>query len=493
MVASLTYLNIIIPHPQQTEAHVTDMNHSDSCGTNILSVSMQDDACGGFYKASNGYSTTGKITNTSKQTITGIQLHFKTYFCDKGSELSSTGSCTNNFKPFNGPIFSLKHGESMSFSTPTLHSSDYGSFNMCGLFQNDFWFSYNNGGCTSTLNGTGTGFGFAGDGYCKLWDGHTLVSSNPWSPKWECTPVTPTPTPTPTETPTPTVTPSVTPSVTPPPPHLIVIKDVSNRHGGTKMSSDFLIHVDGNNPNPSDFVGPDFPFSVAINEGNYSVTEQQLPGYTLVSDEGCHGFINNGQTITCTLVNEDIPASLTLIKVVNNNHGGTKTANDFVLRVNGTQVTNNVSNAEQSGDYFVSEDDMSGYHQVSNSCGDGHIHLNAGENRVCIIMNEDNGSVACTMPTCNTNISGCSYPFPDTKTCSCGPLVCVTNTPSQPNITINNTNTQSQQQQQQQAVLGASVAPASSATKLPATGAGEEVLFGLLGLLPIGLKLRKIV
>ena len=60
------------------------------------------------------------------------------------------------------------------------------------------------------------------------------------------------------------------------------------------------------------------------------------------------------------------------------------------------------------------------------------------------------------------------------------------------NTTVNVTQTQSQQQQQQQAVLAASVAPASSATQLPSTGAGADVLFGLIGLLPIGFKLRKL-
>ncbi len=233
-VAALAYLNIIIPK-SPTSAHVANYNHSDSCGLSPeagLQVTMDGDSCGGFFKAGNDYSTTGRITNTSNSTISNIQLHFKTYFCTTQSQLTSTGACLSNYKPFDGPVFTLKPGESQTFSTPTLHSSDYGNFNSCGLFQNDFWFSYKNGACTSTIEGQGTGFGFAGVGYCKLWDGHTLQSSNPWNPAWECTnrptvtptpttPVTPTPTvtvtPTPTETPTPTITPkpSTAPSVTP--------------------------------------------------------------------------------------------------------------------------------------------------------------------------------------------------------------------------------------------------------------------------------------
>src|SRR5579872_168788 len=89
-----------------------------------------------------------------------------------------------------------------------------------------------------------------------------------------------------------------------------------------------------------------------------------------------------------------VTTHLTVVKVVNNNHGGTKGPNDFTLRVNGTQVTNSVSNTENPGDYTVSEDSMDGYHQVSisGSCdNNGHVHLNAGDNATCIIENEDNG------------------------------------------------------------------------------------------------------
>lgn len=61
------------------------------------------------------------------------------------------------------------------------------------------------------------------------------------------------------------------------------------------------------------------------------------------------------------------------------------------------------------------------------------------------------------------------------------------------NVTVNVTNSGNNQQQQQQAVLGASVAPAVTTKQLPSTGAGADVLFTLLGLLPVGLKLRKFV
>lgn len=307
-IAALAYLNIIVPKAT-TSAHVSNFSHTDSCGkspTNGLQVTMQDDTCGGFYKSGNDYSTTGKITNTSGSTINNIQLHFKTYFCDKQSELTSSGACLHNEHDHNGPVFSLKPGESITFSTPTLHSSDYGSFNSCGLFQNDFWFSYNSGSCTSTLNGSGTGFGFAGVGYCKLWDGHTLKSSNPWSPAWECT-KQPTPTPTKPVTPTPTV--PVTPSVTPPP-HLIVKKHVINDNGGTKHAHDFTIFVKNANSGQilSQSFGSEYGTTITLPSSVlYTVYEGTHDGYDQTFLGDCSGMVANGHTKVCTLINNDIP------------------------------------------------------------------------------------------------------------------------------------------------------------------------------------------
>lgn len=60
-------------------------------------------------------------------------------------------------------------------------------------------------------------------------------------------------------------------------------------------------------------------------------------------------------------------------------------------------------------------------------------------------------------------------------------------------ININISVPAQQQQQQQQQVLAATVAPSTSTSQLPKTGAGAEVLFGLLSLIPAGIKLRKLV
>lgn len=91
-----------------------------------------------------------------------------------------------------------------------------------------------------------------------------------------------------------------------------------------------------------------------------------------------------------------------------------------------------------------------------------------------------NGTVA-TLCAATTTLKTTPTPTPTSGcTSNCGDI----------NITVEQ---HQEQQQQQQQVLGASVAPAVSTNQLPSTGAGAEVLFGLLGLIPVGLKLRKFV
>lgn len=486
VVGALAYLNIIIPKPQQTQAETHIWGNYDTCGD--VHITASDLSCP---TASKSYGTTATLSIQNKSYNGTHKVHYVwySYFCTTPGLPDEGGkSCIERRIKYEGTVNVSNANNNVHVTVPestpatfTSVDSSVADYKACGAYQNDF-FILDIDGNKACHFGT---FDYSGNnnwvtmlaGVCK-----TGVQCSK-------------PTPTPTSTPTPSITPPVTPTpTTPAPPQLVVIKEVHNNHGGTKVSSDFMIHVNGNNASPSDFPGPDYPLRVAISAGFYSVTEKQLPGYTLVSQNGCSGYIHGGQIINCTLVNEDIPASLTVIKVVNNNHSGTKQAKDFPLYINGTRVTTGVSNTENPGDYTVAEDKQDGYHLVSIS-GDcdsnGHVHLNAGDTKTCVIENEDNGNVSCQMPSCNTNISGCSYPYPDTTSCSCGPLVCITQTPSQQNITVDVH--QEQQQQQQQAVLGASVAPVVTSTQLPRTGSGTEIILTLLGLLPLGLKLRKFV
>jgi hypothetical protein len=154
---------------------------------------------------------------------------------------------------------------------------------------------------------------------------------------------------------------------------LIVIKHVVNDDGGSKAASDFHMTVNGTNVAPSPtFNGAESPgTTVSLSAGSYSVTESGPSGYTESDSADCSGTIANGVTKTCTITNNDKPGSLTVIKHVINDNGGTKHANDFTMNVTGTSVapSSSFAGAESpgttvtlnAGSYSVAESGPSGY------------------------------------------------------------------------------------------------------------------------------------
>ena len=73
-----------------------------------------------------------------------------------------------------------------------------------------------------------------------------------------------------------------------------------------------------------------------------------------------------GAAITCTITNEAIPPTLTLIKQVNNDNGGTAGPNDFGISVGGQVVTSGVPSTLMAGvAYTITEAGRAGYRFVS--------------------------------------------------------------------------------------------------------------------------------
>jgi hypothetical protein len=68
-----------------------------------------------------------------------------------------------------------------------------------------------------------------------------------------------------------------------------------------------MIFVAGNNPSPNNFAGSSSGTSVSIQPGNYRIIEASMAGYTTTYSSGCSGSISAGQTIKCTITNDDIP------------------------------------------------------------------------------------------------------------------------------------------------------------------------------------------
>lgn len=189
----------------------------------------------------------------------------------------------------------------------------------------------------------------------------------------------------------------------------------------------------------------------------------------------------------CSSNNDCLPEGHLIVKKhVINDDGGTESASDFTMYVKDVQ-TGDVMNfpGNETGTtilvsptqtYTVYEGDHQGYTETSSGSCSGIIAR--GQTATCTIINDDEPGAS---PTPSVTPTTTPIPTPSGCTANCN------------NTTVNVTQSQTQQQQQQQAVLGASVAPASNASSLPSTGAGADVLLGLLGLLPIGFKLRKLI
>ena len=180
-------------------------------------------------------------------------------------------------------------------------------------------------------------------------------------------------------------------------PVLTVVKHVVNDNGGTQTADDFQITVDDPGTNPPSFPGAEAPGTdVTVDPGSYTVTEGAHDGYAVTYSTDCAGTLAIGQTKTCTVTNNDIAPTLTVIKNVINDNGGTKTAADFQITVDdpgtnpasfpgagapGTQVT------VDPGDYLVTEGAHDGYAVTySAECDDT---LAIGETKTCTITNND--------------------------------------------------------------------------------------------------------
>lgn len=90
--------------------------------------------------------------------------------------------------------------------------------------------------------------------------------------------------------------------------------------------------------------------------------------------------------------------TINVVKTIINDNGGTKTIADFPLFVNGTLVVSGVTNTFPAPAlaYTVTETSNVSYTQsFSGGCdSDGRIALSPGDNRVCIITNNDIGAPA---------------------------------------------------------------------------------------------------
>ena len=186
--------------------------------------------------------------------------------------------------------------------------------------------------------------------------------------------------------------------------HLIVIKHVINDNGGTAAAADFSTTISGVTTAVPTAAGVESPGvnNVLTTVGSYSVDEGTHTGYDKTLSTDCSGTIALGETKTCTITNDDNAPSLTLVKVVVNDNGGTATEDQWTLTATGPSGFSgagpSVGNGASfdAGTYDLSESGLSDYTASDWVCVGGNqtdgatVVIGLGESVTCTITNDDN-------------------------------------------------------------------------------------------------------
>ena len=193
-------------------------------------------------------------------------------------------------------------------------------------------------------------------------------------------------------------------------PQLIVIKHVVNNYSGDEVAGNFTMNVDGTEVSDSSFPGNETGTIVTLDAGEYEVTESGPDGYSASFSEDCDGTIGIGDEKTCTITNDDVAPTLSVVKEVVNDNGGDAVVDDFNIELNDVDlvfgsgvVSDNTATYTATPTvlsntaYNLTEDDLTGYDEGSWSCVDDDteqsvthpITLNEGQNVTCTITNDD--------------------------------------------------------------------------------------------------------
>lgn len=211
---------------------------------------------------------------------------------------------------------------------------------------------------------------------------------------------------------------------------LTVTKVVTNDNGGTASCANFSFSVNGAASVP--FEG-DCSNTFPVNAGTYTVTEPVVAaGYTPSFTNCSNIMIGLGGSATCTITNNDNAPSLTLVKVVTNDNGGTLSADDWTLSASGpTPISGDGSVSSgasfDAGTYNLSEDGPDNYTASDWECvGTGTqddsdtVSLDLGESLTCTITNDDDAP-GLTLVKVVTNDNGGSAAADDWTLTATGP------------------------------------------------------------------------
>ena len=194
---------------------------------------------------------------------------------------------------------------------------------------------------------------------------------------------------------------------------LTVINAVVNGDGGTALARDWTMEIIGANVSGTGFPGEKSPgITITLNAGAYNVSEIGGPsGYAMAFSEGCSGIIGLGDTLTCTITNDDIVPyvpTLTVIKAVVNDDGGSAVASDWTMDIIGTNVSSTgfagaetgVTITLDAGAYSIGESGVPGGAAVSFSADCSGV-VSSGDVLTCTITDDD---IAANVPTLTVTI-----------------------------------------------------------------------------------------
>ncbi len=184
-------------------------------------------------------------------------------------------------------------------------------------------------------------------------------------------------------------------------PVLHLNKVVVNNSGGTALESAWTLTATG----PTSITGPgaagspDVSSGASFDAGSYVLSESAGPTGYAASSWSCTNGDNDGtvsiglgETVTCTITNDDQQAYITVVKVVDNGNGGIANPNDFNLTLEGSPVSSGVAVPVNPGTYTAGETQLPGYifEGFSGDCDvNGDTTVALGENMTCTLTNND--------------------------------------------------------------------------------------------------------
>ncbi len=167
--------------------------------------------------------------------------------------------------------------------------------------------------------------------------------------------------------------------------------------------------INGVDPDASTHIG--LTAKVPVTD-TYVLSETNIDGYH-ASGWNCSAGTLAGDTLTlaagdvanCTITNDDnppppVPTTITVNKLLDNHWGGTLTAADFQLKIDGSNAAQGVAIAVQPGTHTISELQRPGYEQVKIDCTDlatsvttelvaGSLEVAKGQNFQCAVTNQE--------------------------------------------------------------------------------------------------------